>query len=80
MIPQEPVARFPFSAEARRQILEAIAKRNDKYARPFDKGKVASVSLIGTESWSDYGAVILQMAILDMLLSIEEKLDRLPQT
>lgn len=35
---------------------------------------MASFSLIGTESWSEYGAVVLQMAILDTLLSIEEKL------
>ncbi len=35
---------------------------------------MAFISLIGTESWSDYGAVVLQMAILDTLLSIEEKL------
>jgi hypothetical protein len=28
-------------------------------------------------SWSDYGAVVLQMAILDTLLSIEEKLGKL---
>jgi hypothetical protein len=37
---------------------------------------VAGISLVGTESWSDYGAAVLQMAILDTLLSIEEKLDR----
>ncbi len=38
---------------------------------------MASFSLIGTESWSEYGAVVLQMAILDTLLSIEEKLGKL---
>jgi hypothetical protein len=75
-LPPAPAAvpRFPSSLETRRGILEAIAQRNDKYARPFDAGRMASISLIGTESWSDYGAVVLQMAILDTLLSIEEKL------
>ena len=34
-------------------------------------------SFIGTESWAEYGQVVLQMAILDTLLSIEEKLERL---
>ena len=68
------VGRFPSSLQTRRGILEGIARRNEKYARPFDGGKMAAVSLIGTESWSDYGAVVLQMAILDTLLSIEEKL------
>jgi hypothetical protein len=69
--------RFPSSLQTRRGILEGIARRNEKYARPFDGGRVAAVSLIGTESWSDYGAVVLQMAILDTLLSIEEKLGAL---
>jgi hypothetical protein len=74
--------RFPSSLQTRRGILEGIARRNEKYARPFDGGRMASVSLIGTESWSDYGAVVLQMAILDTLLSIEEKLGALtpPET
>ncbi len=50
---EEPVARFPSAPDARRQILEAIAAANTKYAKPFDKGKMASFSLIGTESWSE---------------------------
>jgi hypothetical protein len=69
--------RFPSSPAARRRILEAIAAVNEKYARPFDRGRVASFSLLGTESWSEYGAVVLQMATLDTLLCIEEKLDGL---
>ena len=73
--PQTP--RFPSSPEARRAILAAIASKNEKYARPFDQGNIAVVSLIGTESWSDYGAVVLQMAILDTLMSIETKLTEL---
>ncbi|HXL17880.1 MAG TPA: hypothetical protein VN961_10205 [Streptosporangiaceae bacterium] len=80
--PAAAAPRFPSSLETRRGILEAIARRNDKYARPFDGGRMAFISLIGTESWSDYGAVVLQMAILDTLLSIEEKLGALtpPET
>jgi hypothetical protein len=57
--------------------LNQIAKANEKYARPFDRGKVALASFVGTESWSDYGGVVLQMAILDTLLSIEQKLSAL---
>lgn len=77
--PPEPEPRFPSTPQARRAILESIAAKNDKYARPFDKGKVAVVSPVGTESWSDYGAVVLQMATLDTLISIEEKLSELLQ-
>jgi hypothetical protein len=69
--------RFPTDPATRRQILEAIADKNGKYAKPFEKGEVAVFSLIGTESWSEYGAVVLQMAMLDTLLSIEEKLGKL---
>jgi hypothetical protein len=72
-----PPPRFPSSAGTRRQILEAIARDNEKYARPFDRGKMALASLVGTDSWADYGNVVLQMAILDTLLSIEEKLGAL---
>ena len=63
--------------ETRRRILQAIAKANEKYARPFDKGQVAIASHFGTESWAEYGSVVLQMAILDTMLSIEEKLGAL---
>jgi hypothetical protein len=52
-------------------------KANGKYGKPFDKDRLVAASLVGTESWSDYGQVVLQMAILDTLLSIEEKLDRI---
>jgi hypothetical protein len=72
-----PPPRFPSTAETRRNILNAIATGHEKYARPFDRGKIALASFVGTESWSDYGNVVLQMAILDTLLSIEEKLSNL---
>jgi membrane protease subunit (stomatin/prohibitin family) len=75
----QPASRFPSAPETRRSILEAISRANSKYARPFDQGKVASVSLIGTESWAEYGAIVLQMAMLDTLLSIEEKLTEVLQ-
>lgn len=77
--PLRPPARFPSTQQTRRGILDAVASTNTKYARPFDGGRVASFSLIGTESWADYGAVVLQMATLDTLLSIEEKLTELLQ-
>jgi hypothetical protein len=82
-IAAEPVKRFPSSSETRRAILEDVAGASQKYARPFDRGSVARASFVGTESWSDYGAVVLQMAMLDTLLSIEGKLseliERLPE-
>ena len=78
-IAPEPVRRFPSSPETRRAILEDVARANQKYARPFDRGSVARASFVGTESWSDYGAVVLQMAMLDTLLAIEERLTEVLQ-
>jgi hypothetical protein len=63
--------------EIRERILAMFKKTNGKYGKPFDKDRLVAASFVGTESWSDYGQVVLQMAILDTLLSIEEKLDRL---
>jgi hypothetical protein len=63
--------------EVRERILAMFKKGNSKYAKPFDKDRLAAASFIGTQSWAEYGQVVLPMAILDTLLSIEEKLDRL---
>lgn len=38
---------------------------------------MSALSLFGTESWSDYGQVVLQMAMLVTLLSIEQLLQRI---
>lgn len=57
----------------RERILEMFKQGNSKYAKPFDKDRLAKVSVMGG-NWEEYGQIILQMAILDTLLSIEEKL------
>jgi hypothetical protein len=69
--PQVPPRSSP---EARARILQLIKQANPKYAKPFEKDRLAGVSLFGTESWAEYGQVVLQMAILDTLLSIEDLL------
>ena len=60
--------------EVREKILRLIKKAQPKYAKAFTSDRLAMVSIIGTESWAEYGQVVLQMAILDTLLSIEELL------
>jgi hypothetical protein len=62
------------SPEVRARILQLIKQANPKYAKPFEKDRMSAFSLIGTESWAEYGQVVLQMAILETLLSIEEQL------
>jgi hypothetical protein len=75
----DPLAGFTTRTppEIRERILAMFKKGNSKYAKPFDKDRLAAASFIGTQSWAEYGQVVLQMAILDTLLAIEEKLDRL---
>jgi hypothetical protein len=61
------------SPEVRARILEMFKRLNSKYARPFENDRLAVASFAGG-NWEEYGAIVLQMAILDTLLSIEEKL------
>jgi hypothetical protein len=76
--PTYPPASVPISSsrstpEVRARILEMFKRGNPKYARPFEKDQLAQVSVLGG-NWEEYGQVVLQMAILDTLLSIEELL------
>lgn len=41
--------------------------------KPFERDRLAVLSVMGG-NWEEYGQVVLQMAILDTLLSIEELL------
>jgi hypothetical protein len=50
-------------------------RRNSKYAMPFEKDRLAWASVMGG-NWEEYGAIVLQMAIVDTLLSIEELLSK----
>jgi hypothetical protein len=61
------------SPEVRARILEMFKGGNRKYALPFENNRLALASFAGG-NWEEYGQIILQMAILDTLLSIEEKL------
>jgi hypothetical protein len=74
--PSQAPASTRTSPEIRARILQMFKQANPKYARPFEGNRLSAVSLLGTESWSEYGQVVLQMAILDTLLSIEELLSR----
>ena len=69
--PAGPPART--SPEARARILEMFKRGNRKYALPFENDRLAVASFAGG-NWEEYGQIVLQMAILDTLLSIEEKL------
>jgi hypothetical protein len=68
--PQVPARSSP---EVRARILQMFKRGNRKYAKPFEQDRLAMVSVMGG-NWEEYGQVVLQMAILDTLLSIEELL------
>lgn len=63
------------SPEARARILAMFKRGNRKYALPFEGNRLAVASFAGG-NWEENGQIALQMAILDTLLSIEEKLSQ----
>jgi hypothetical protein len=69
----EPIPPARSTPEVRARILEMFKRGNPKYAKPFEKDRLAQVSVMGG-NWEEYGQIVLQMAILDTLLSIEELL------
>jgi hypothetical protein len=69
-VPQVPARSSP---EVRARILQMFKRLNSKYAKPFENDRLAVLSVMGG-NWEEYGQVVLQMAILDTLLSIEELL------
>jgi hypothetical protein len=71
--PAEPEVPARTSPAARARILEMFKRGNRKYALPFEKDRLAVASIMGG-NWEEYGQIVLQMAILDTLLSIEEHL------
>jgi len=56
--------------EQRAQIVQAMKMANAKYAKPFDKGRMAQVSILGG-NWEEYANVVLSMVIADTLLAVE---------
>jgi hypothetical protein len=63
------------SMSTRRSIVRML--KQGKYAKPFDDGRFATFSLVGTNDWEDYASLVLQMIEVDTMLNIEEKLDLL---
>jgi hypothetical protein len=71
-----PSAPLWSSPETRAAIIEMFKRGNRKYAKPFESNRLALASFMGG-NWEEYGQVVLQMAMLETLLSIEEKLGSL---
>ena len=76
MPPDTPRIPRRSSPEVRAAIAGMFTSGTSKYARPFNGDNLAGVSILGGD-WQEYSQVVLQVAILDTLLSIEEKLTAL---
>ena len=64
------------SPELGTAIAGMFKSASGKYARPFNGDNLAGISILGGD-WQEYSQVVLQVAIRDTLLSIEEKLSAL---
>ena len=62
---------MPLADHAQRAaILQSLKDSGGKYAKPFEKGKLAGTSFLGG-NWHEYATVVLSMLIADTLLEIE---------
>jgi hypothetical protein len=61
------------SREQKQAILQSVIDGGGKYAKPFQKGKLAGVSLFGG-NWDEYADIIFSMIMVDTLLNIEAQL------
>jgi hypothetical protein len=64
------------SFQRRREILENLKQTGGKYAKPFEKGELASLSLFGGD-WNDYAQIVMNMLLVDTMLNVERELVKL---
>jgi len=68
---------MPIASRAeKQQIIQAMKYSNKKYAKPFEKGKMSTFSIMGG-NWEEYAAIVMDMVTADTLLEVDEKLERL---
>ena len=67
------------SREQKQQIVESMKNTSKKYQKPFEQGKMATVSIMGG-NWEEYAAVVLDMVAADTLLSIDRQLEQMNAT
>jgi hypothetical protein len=62
--------------EEKQQVIQAMKDSNKKYAKPFEKGKMSTFSIMGG-NWEEYAAIVMDMVSADTLLDIDKQLERL---
>jgi hypothetical protein len=67
-----------FTPANKRKLVRLLASTGgEKYNRPFAKGQLATMSIVGSESWTDYAQVVLQLMLVDSMATLEEQLSEL---
>jgi hypothetical protein len=64
------------SREDKQQVIESLKNTNSKYAKPFEKGKMARASIMGG-NWEEYAQIVMGMVSADTLLDMDAQLERL---
>jgi hypothetical protein len=64
------------SEEVKRKLVSSLAQQG-KYKKALQFGDLAMISIMGTESWSEYAQTVIQVLTLDTLMGIERELSRL---
>jgi hypothetical protein len=62
--------------QEKQQVIALLKNVNSKYAKPFDKGKMASAGFMAG-SQEDYAQIVMGMVSADTLLDIDAQLERL---
>ncbi len=64
-----PIATRP----EKQQVIQAMKDSNKKYAKPFEKGKMSTFSIMGG-NWEEYAAIVMDMVTADTLLVLQPHL------
>jgi hypothetical protein len=64
------------SAAKKRSIIANLIMSDNKYSKPFRRGRLSSFNLLGGD-WNSFASLIVQLIIADTMLSIDGKLDQL---
>ncbi|TDP85637.1 hypothetical protein C7957_1406 [Halanaerobium saccharolyticum] len=67
---------YDMSKLNKRKILFNMLRKGNKYSKAFEKGEVSSFNILGGD-WNTYAQNVLNMVMVDTMLNLEEKLDKI---
>jgi hypothetical protein len=72
---QGPASPLSTNRAARRQTVESLVAIG-KYRKPLREGSLGAVNVLGG-NWNEYAAVALSAMVLETMLDVDERLERL---